>query len=118
MRRSLGVLAEAYSKWERRAPLTPLHVASLVRSGIEVRVVPSSKRIFTDEEYEAAGALLTEDLMPSHAILGVKQPRCGGLLEGKTYLFFSHVIKAQAENMCGSRPRGCIARMQISVAAA
>ena len=29
----------------------------------------------------------------------MKQPAVGTLLEDKTYLFFSHVIKAQRENM-------------------
>ena len=32
-------------------------------------------------------------------VLGVKQPALGSLLEDKTYCFFSHVIKAQPENM-------------------
>ena len=60
MRRSLGVLAEAYSKWERRAPLTPAHVDRLVKSGIDVLVQPSKKRVFTDGEYAKSGATLTE----------------------------------------------------------
>ena len=99
MRRCVGVLAEAYSKWERRAPLTPAHVAKLVRDGIEVRVTPSTKRVFTNAEYVEAGAMVTNDLSPANAILGVKQPANGSLLPDKTYLFFSHVIKAQPENM-------------------
>ncbi|EOD22102.1 Saccharopine dehydrogenase, partial [Emiliania huxleyi CCMP1516] len=99
MRRSLGVLAEAYSKWERRAPLTPSHVSRLVNSGVEVLVQPSSKRVFTDREFAAAGATITRDLSGANTIMGVKQPLNGSLLPGKNYLFFSHVIKAQPENM-------------------
>ena len=94
MRRSLGVLAEAYSKWERRAPLTPSHVSRLVNSGVEVLVQPSSKRVFTDREFAAAGATITRDLSGANTIMGVKQPLNGSLLPGKNYLFFSHVIKA------------------------
>lgn len=62
MRRAVGVLAEVYSKWERRSPLTPEHVKRLVVSGIECLIQPSPKRVFTDREYLAAGAKLTHDL--------------------------------------------------------
>lgn len=84
MRRSIGLLAEAYSKWERRAPLTPEHVARLVSSGCEVLVQPSTKRVFTDGEYAARGATITPDLAPANTIMGVKQPLNGSLLADKT----------------------------------
>ena len=99
MRRSIGLLAERYSKWERRAALTPSHVERLVRTGVDCLVQPSTRRIFADSEYERVGARLTDDLSGASAILGVKQPANGSLLADKTYLFFSHVIKAQPENM-------------------
>jgi len=100
MRRTIGVVREAYSKWERRAPLTPEHVATLIsRHNIEVLVQPSSKRVFLDREYLAAGATITEDLSSASAILGVKQVPVDALLPGKTYVMFSHTVKAQPENM-------------------
>ena len=94
-RRCVGLLAEKYSKWERRAALTPSHVQRLVRSGIDVLVQPSATRVFPDAEYSRAGATLTPDLSDAAAILGVKQPVRGTLIPEKTYLVFSHVIKAQ-----------------------
>ena len=97
--RAIGLLAEAYSKWERRAPLTPSHVEQLVKSGVDVLVQPSTKRVFTDGEYVAKGARITPDLSPANTIMGVKQPLNGSLLPDKTYLFFSHVIKGQPQNM-------------------
>jgi hypothetical protein len=97
--RAIGLLAEAYSKWERRAPLTPSHVERLVKSGVDVLVQPSTKRVFTDGEYAAKGARITPDLSPANTIMGVKQPLNGSLLPDKTYLFFSHVIKGQPQNM-------------------
>jgi len=99
MRRSIGLLAERYSKWERRAALTPSHVEQLVRRGVDVLVQPSSRRVFSDSEYVRAGASITADLSGANAIFGVKQAANGSLLPDKTYLFFSHVIKAQQENM-------------------
>ena len=98
-RRAIGLLAEKYSKWERRAALTPSHVQRLVKSGIDVLVQPSTSRVYADSEYSNAGAVLTSDLSDASAIFGVKQPVNGTLLPGKTYLVFSHVIKAQQENM-------------------
>jgi len=99
MRPCIGVLREAYSKWERRAPLTPAHVARIAADGIRVLVQPSAKRVFSDAEYAAAGATIAEDLSPAATILGVKQPPLGALLPDHTHMFFSHTIKGQPENM-------------------
>ena len=99
MRRAVGVVREAYSKWERRAPLTPDHVARLTRSGVATFVQPCSKRIFDNAEYTAAGAVITDDLSQASAIFGVKQVPVEQLLPNKTYMFFTHTIKAQEENM-------------------
>lgn len=100
MRRgTVGLLAEVYGIWERRSPLTPQHVAGLVSNGHRVLVQPSTRRVFSDSEYADVGAEITSDLGDASCILGVKQPRTDALLEDKTYAFFSHTIKAQAENM-------------------
>ena len=80
------------------------HVAleALVAQNIEVLVQPSPKRVFSDPEYAAAGAIITDDLSPASAILGVKQQPAESLLNDKSYVFFSHTIKAQAENMANA----------------
>ncbi|RLN58428.1 hypothetical protein BBJ28_00007446 [Nothophytophthora sp. Chile5] len=95
----VGIVREVYNKWERRAPLTPAHVRELVKSGVQVLVQPSTARVFSDEQYVRAGARLVEDLAPANVIVGVKQVPEPALLADKTYLFFSHTIKAQPENM-------------------
>jgi alpha-aminoadipic semialdehyde synthase len=98
----LGVLRENYDKWERRVPLTPsqCHDFLLENPGSKILVQPSSHRIFSNTAYERAGAVVQEDLDKAHIILGVKRPRSLDALPGeKTYLFFSHVIKGQPENM-------------------
>lgn len=99
MRPCIGVVREAYSKWERRAALTPAHVARITADGVRVLVQPSPKRVFSDAEYREAGAIITEDLSPAATILGVKQPRLGSLLPNHTHMFFSHTIKGQPESM-------------------
>lgn len=49
----LGIRAEDEARtWERRTPLTPAHVEALVRgNGVDVRVQPSAKRIYSDDGY-------------------------------------------------------------------
>lgn len=96
---TLGIVREAYSKWERRAPLTPTHVAKLVSQGAKVLVQPCDRRVFSNVEYEKAGAALTSDLSGAAAIFGVKQVPNHELLPNRAYMFFSHTIKAQPENM-------------------
>ena len=61
MRKSIGILAETYSLWERRAPLTPQQVGKLVQQRIEVLVQPSTRRIFRDAEYAKVGATITTE---------------------------------------------------------
>ena len=73
--------------------------ARQVEDGISVVVQPSTSRIFSDKEYQAAGALISNDLTSSQVILGVKQVPAHELIEGKTYMFFSHTIKGQEDNM-------------------
>jgi alpha-aminoadipic semialdehyde synthase len=68
--------------------------------GSQVIVQPSSHRIFSNAAYERAGATIQEELDDAHVILGVKRPRSMEPLPSeKTYMFFSHVIKGQPENM-------------------
>jgi len=99
--RTVGILAEIYNKWERRVPLTPSHCKTLTESGNKVVVQPSNHRIFTNDEYAAAGATINEDLTDCCLVLGVKQPSLNTIRSSteKSYLFFSHTVKGQPENM-------------------
>jgi len=62
-------------------------------------VQPSPVRIFADADYEAAGAVVDEDLRACPIILAVKEVPPDLLLPGATYLYFSHTVKGQAHNM-------------------
>lgn len=97
---TIGIVREVYSKWERRAPLTPRHVQRLTEThGLRVLVQPCNKRIFSDAEFAAAGAKLSDDLSEACALFGVKQVPISTLIPSRTYCFFSHTIKAQPENL-------------------
>lgn len=97
-----GVLAirrETINVWERRAPLSPLHVRKLVKDGIKVIVQPSNRRAYNMNEYAKVGAVIQEDISEASLVMGVKSVPIDLLLPDKTYAFFSHTIKAQEANM-------------------
>lgn len=98
--KSVAIRREGKNRWERRAALTPEAVEKLIKeTGIDVYVQPSTKRIFSDEKYRAAGAIIQEDLSPADIILGIKEVPVKDLIPGKTYVYFSHTHKGQAYNM-------------------
>jgi alpha-aminoadipic semialdehyde synthase len=98
--KSIAIRREDKNRWERRAALTPEAVEKLIKeTGIKVYVQPSTKRIFTDDRYRAAGAIVQEDLSPADVILGIKEVPVKDLIPGKTYVYFSHTHKGQEYNM-------------------
>jgi len=97
----IGIRKEDKSKWERRASITPKTVAKLLQEFpyLKFIVQPSENRIFKDSEYQKAGAIISEDLSECSTIFGVKEVPIASLIPNKTYVYFSHVIKAQEYNM-------------------
>lgn len=95
----VGIRREDINVWERRAPIAPQHVKELQEHGIKVLVQPSTRRAYTMNEYENAGAIIQEDLSPASLIMAVKQVPIDILIPNKSYAFFSHTIKAQEANM-------------------
>src|SRR5688572_3623032 len=97
---SIGLIREGKIPADNRVALTPAQVKWLLKNGNGVRVVvqPSPNRCFIDREYQLAGAELSEDLSGCDILLGIKEVPVNDLLEGKTYLFFSHTKKKQPHN--------------------
>ncbi|KAF5399695.1 Alpha-aminoadipic semialdehyde synthase [Paragonimus heterotremus] len=98
----VAIKRETVNLWEQRSPLVPNQVKQLVQNGVRVLVQPSNRRCFSATEFEAAGAIMQEDIHEASLILGVKRPtelRSTDLLPEKTYAFFTHTIKAQPDNM-------------------
>lgn len=95
----IGIRREDKNRWERRAPLTPDHVAELTRHGVPVAVEPSPIRVFPDEAYRAAGARILDDLSPCPVVVGVKEIPLARLNPNTAYFFFAHVTKGQPGNM-------------------
>lgn len=99
MNKKVGIRHEDKYLMERRSALTPRHVKKLVGHGIEVHVERSKKRVFHENEYKHAGAVITDNLSEIPVIFGVKEIPASWFEEEKTYIFFSHVIKGQPYNM-------------------
>jgi len=96
----IGIRIEDKYEMERRAPLTPAHVARLIKQKkLDIVVQSSEKRIFKDEEYFRAGAEIADNLKKCSVIFGVKEIPIPSFEPEKTYVFFSHVIKGQKYNM-------------------
>jgi alpha-aminoadipic semialdehyde synthase len=99
MKHRIGIRYEDKYLMERRVALVPAHVKQLVEKGIEIQVVPSAKRVFKDDEYRKAGAVLREEPLDADVVLGVKEMPIDYFQAHKTYIFFSHTIKGQPYNM-------------------
>ncbi len=100
MKHIIGIRHEDKYLMERRVALIPRHVKKLIEEqGLEFIVEESPKRIFTHQEFEQAGAKIVTDLSPADVVFGVKEMPMTFFEEGKTYIFFSHVIKGQPYNM-------------------
>jgi len=95
----MAIRREDQSLWERRAPLGPHHVRKLIKEGVKVIVQPSNRRAYPMQAYANAGALIKEDISEASVVFGVKQVPVDSLQRDKTFVFFSHTIKAQSDNM-------------------
>ena len=99
MKPVIGIRREDKNEWERRVPLSPDHVRELTGQGIDVLVQPSKIRVFEDNEYTGAGAIVQEDLSSCNVVFGVKEFPISIFRDNQAYMFFSHTIKGQNYNM-------------------
>lgn len=97
---SIGIVRETKSIWERRTPLIPSDIKKIkAKYQVDFFIQPSEKRVFSNEEYIDAGAVVKEDITHCSIIIGIKEVKIKNLLDDKIYTFFSHTIKGQSYNM-------------------
>ncbi len=97
---TVGIRREDIDDAERRAPFTPVHVKKLINKyGLKVIVEKSNNRIFGDDMFSRAGAVIADELNECNVIFGVKEIPIHRLISQKAYCFFSHTIKGQFHNM-------------------
>ena len=74
MKKIIGIRREDKNQWEKRVPLIPADVKSLLKKNdLEVIVQPSEIRVFQDAEYERAGAKIDESLSSANVVFAVKE---------------------------------------------
>jgi len=96
----IGLAREVKLPPDNRVALTPWEVIEIhhIFPSVEVLCQSSPFRCFPDESYHKLGIPVTESLEACDVILGIKEFKGKNLLDGKTYLFFSHTIKKQEHN--------------------
>ena len=96
---SIALIREGKVPPDRRVVFTPLQSREIKeRFGIRVMVESSPIRCFQDEEYAALGLDVLSFRPDADIYFGVKEVPIDQLIEGKTYLFFSHTMKKQPYN--------------------
>lgn len=99
MTAKIGIRLEDKNEWETRVPLVPDDVRKIVAGGIEVYVQRFPRRAFADSDFEAAGAILTDNVRECDLVFGVKEIPVAEFVKDQAYMFFSHTIKGQSYNM-------------------
>jgi len=96
----IGLIREGKIPADSRVALTPAQCKWLRKNHPEVSVTVqhSDTRCYTDKEYLAAGVEVKEDISDCDILFGIKEVPVDMLIEGKTYLFFSHTKKLQPYN--------------------
>ncbi len=94
------LLRDEARETERRTPIIPDHAAQLVKSGIQMDVECSEKRIFSDHEYEQAGCRLVPSatwtgVSADTLIVGLKELPERPLNLNCRMVHFAHVFKDQ-----------------------
>lgn len=96
----IGIVREGKIPPDNRVALIPAQCKWLQKEypQLKILVQSSEHRCFSDKEFERSGTEVVEDLKGCDILLGIKEVPVDSLLENKTYLFFSHTRKKQAQN--------------------
>jgi saccharopine dehydrogenase (NAD+, L-lysine forming) len=96
----LGIIREGKIPPDKRVPFTPLQLEEIIQRFPNIKVVcqRSFVRCFNDSEYEALGIEMVNDVSDCDILMGIKEVPTDQLVDGKTFLFFSHTMKKQPYN--------------------
>jgi len=96
----IGLLKEEKRPVDERVVLTP-HQCKVLKSiytNIDLVVMSSDIRCFSDDLYRNAGIEIVNDISNCDVLLGVKEVPKKLLIPNKRYFYFSHTIKKQQYN--------------------
>ncbi len=96
----IGLIREGKIPPDKRVPFTPLQAEEIEQRFSHVKVLceKSEIRCYKDEEYGSLDLGVSSDVRECDILMGIKEVPIPALLEGKTYLIFSHTLKKQPYN--------------------
>jgi hypothetical protein len=97
---TIGLIRERKNPPDKRVPFTPLEVEEIEQRfpHVKVKVETSPIRCFKDNEFAELGTPVLSDMSECDVLMGIKEVPIEDLIEGKTYMIFSHTIKKQPHN--------------------
>ena len=95
-----GIIKERKNPPDRRVVFSPGKLKEFKQQFTEAQILVESSdiRVFTDQQYAAAGLEISEDMVSCDVLFGVKEVPVEALIPNKKYFFFSHTIKKQPYN--------------------
>ena len=96
----IGLINEGKTPPDKRVAFTPLQAEEIEQRFPNVKLIcqESPIRCFKDEEYRELDIEVRPDVSDCDILMGIKEVPVPKLMEGKTYLFFSHTMKKQPYN--------------------
>ncbi len=96
----IGLIREGKIPPDKRVAFSPLQVEEIEQRFPHVKVYceASEIRCFKDEEYKALDIEVASTIRNCDILMGIKEVPILSLIEGTTYLFFSHTLKKQPYN--------------------
>ena len=97
---TFALIKETKSPPDKRVVLSPEMCQEVMKEHPDARIIVESSdiRVFTDDDYRAAGVEVKDDVSEADVMLGVKEVKEAALIPNKKYFFFSHTIKKQPYN--------------------
>ena len=97
----IGIIREEKFPFDKRVALTPWQCQEIVNKykTVDLVVMSSQHRCYSDHMYSSLGIQVVDNLENCDILIGIKEVPVGFLISNKTYIFFSHTIKAQKYNM-------------------
>ena len=96
----IGIIKEGKTPPDHRVPLTPEDAKRLMQQFPDLTIVAQASDIrrIPDSAYTEHGIEVVKSLEDCDVIIGVKEVPLDMLIPDKTYMFFSHTLKAQPYN--------------------
>ena len=97
---TIGLIRERKNPPDKRVPFTPSQVEEIEQRfpNVKVLVEESPERSYKDKEYADYRIPTVSEMSNCDILMGIKEVPIEDLMEGKTYMFFSHTIKKQPHN--------------------